>query len=305
MGEYRQSGIRKNLELRSRIVDAIRRFFTAEGYLEVETPIRIPAPAPEAYIDAEISGDWFLQTSPELCMKQLLAAGYKKIFQICKCFRKHERGKTHLPELTMLEWYASGQTYQDLMDQCEQLILSVLTELDFSKTLVYQGKKIEFKTPWQRISVTQAFRRHAPLTINDAVNCNRFDEILVDHIEPHLGVNPIYLYDYPASRAALARLKSGNPSLGERFELYIGGLELCNAFSELTDPNEQRMRFEAERNLRAFKDKHVYPLPEKFLNALADLPDAAGIAFGIDRLVMLLADTNSIDDVVTFIPEEL
>ena len=305
MKKYRQSAIRGNLELRARVIQSIRRFFNAQGYLEVETPVRIPAPAPEANIDAQVSGNWFLQTSPELCMKQLLAAGYNKIFQICKCFRKQERGSTHLPELTMLEWYNSGQNYLDLMDQCEQLILFLLTELDFGESLVYQGKTIDLKTPWKRLSVNRAFSTYASMTINEAVTCNCFDEMLVDQIEPRMGVNPIFLYDYPASQAALARMKPGEAPFAERFELYIGGLELCNAFSELTDPAEQRLRFNAERNARDATGKRVYPLPEKFLNTLADVPDAAGNALGIDRLVMLFADTKTIDDVVAFTPEEL
>lgn len=305
MWMYRQSRIRDNLELRARIIDAVRRFFIAEGYLEVETPLRIPAPAPEANIDAQVSGNWFLQTSPELCMKRLLAAGYHKIFQICKCFRKRERGSKHLPELTILEWYSSGQNYQDLMDQCEQLIIFLLSELDCGESLIYQGKKIDLKPPWKRLSVTRAFRMYASMTISEAVASNCFDEMLVDQIEPRMGANPIFLYDYPASRAALARLKPGESSFAERFELYIGGLELCNAFSELTDPAEQRHRFEAERNVRDSTGKHVYPLPEKFLNALPDMPDAAGNALGIDRLVMFFADTDTIDEVVTFTPEEL
>ena len=195
MGEYRQARIRDHLGLRARIIDAVRRFFIAEGYLEVETPVRIPAPAPEANIDAQVSGNWFLQTSPELCMKQLLAAGYDKIFQICKCFRKQERGRKHLPELTMLEWYSSGQNYLDLMDQCEQLIHFLLTELDFGESLVYQGKKIDLKTPWKRLSVTRAFSTYASMTINEALNCNCFDETLVGQIEPRMGANPIFLYN--------------------------------------------------------------------------------------------------------------
>jgi lysyl-tRNA synthetase class 2 len=205
----------------------------------------------------------------------------------------------------MLEWYGRGQTYLDLMDQCEQLILFLLTELNFGESVVYQGKKIDFKTPWKRLSVNRAFSMYTSMTLNQAVTGNCFDEILVDQIEPRMGANPIFLYDYPASQAALARLKHGESYLGERFELYIGGLELCNAFSELTDPAEARLRFEAEREKRDSSGKSVYPLPEKFLAALTDMPDAAGNALGIDRLVMLFADTKNIDDVVAFTPEEL
>ena len=305
MSVYPQSSINDHLILRARIIQAIRRFFITQGYLEVETPVRIPAPAPEANIDAESCGSWFLQTSPELCMKRLLTAGFNKIFQICKCFRKQERGSKHLPELTMLEWYSTGQNYQDLMHQCEQLIFFILKELEYEESIVYQGTKIDFKPPWKRLSITRAFNTYASITINDALMNNRFDEVMVEEIEPHFDSNPIFLYDYPASLGALAKLKADDASFAERFELYIGGLELCNAFSELTDPDEQRLRFEKERSLRLSRGKQVYPMPQHFLDALADMPEAAGNALGIDRLVMLFADTQSIEDVVAFAPEEL
>ena len=305
MRQDRQSDIRDNLEIRARVIQSAREFFIGQGYLEVETPLRIPAPAPEAHIDAEASGDWFLQTSPELCMKRLLAAGYEKIFQICKCFRKKERGSRHLPELTLLEWYHLGQDYQALMDQCEQLIRFILNALNFGESITYQGTEIDLKTPWKRLSVSQAFDTYASMSINNALKSDRFDEAMVDEIEPSLGFNPIFLYDYPAARGALARLKAGDKSLAERFELYIGGLELCNGFSELTDPEEQRARFEKELSFRKSSGNVSYPLPEKFLLALAGLPDAAGNALGLDRLVMLLTDANTIDDVVSFTPEEL
>lgn len=305
MKQYRQSAIRNRLELRARIIQAIRKHFIAQGYLEVETPVRIPAPVPEAYIDPEVSGTWFLQTSPELCMKRLLSAGFNNIFQICKCFRNQERGRKHLPELTMLEWYGTGLSYLDSMDQCEQLIMSIRKELNCGESLDYQGMKIDLKTPWRRLSVARAFDAYASMTMNDAVLNNCFDEIMVEEIEPRMGIHPIFLYDYPASRGALAKLKAEDAAVAERFEMYIGGLELCNGFSELTQPLEQRLRFEKEQNLREASGKPVYPLPEKFLNVLANMPDSAGNALGIDRLIMLFGDTKSIDDVVTFTPEEL
>lgn len=305
METYRQSAIRDNLELRARVIQSVRRFFISQGYLEVETPVRIPAPAPEAHIDPEESGDWFLQTSPELCMKRLLAAGFNKIFQICKCFRKKERGGRHLPELTLLEWYSVGQDYRALMAQSEQLLTFILDALELDESIIYQGIKIDFKTPWRRLSVSQAFDSCASMTINAALRNNCFDEVMVKEIEPQLGFNPIFLYDYPASRGALARLKPEDSSLAERFEMYIGGLELCNGFSELTDPAEQRMRFEKELNFRKTAGNSVYPMPESFLNALSGIPDAAGNALGLDRLVMLLSDAKAIDEVVSFTPEEL
>jgi lysyl-tRNA synthetase class 2 len=305
MEKMRQSAIRKNLQLRARVVQSVRAFFIEQGYLEVETPIRIPAPAPEAHIDAETSANWFLQTSPELCMKRLLAAGYEKIFQICKCFRKKERGGRHLPELTLLEWYHLKQDYRALMVNCEQLLGSILDELNLGESITYQGSEIAFETPWKRLSVSQAFNAFASIPLDDALKNDRFDEVMVAEIEPNLGPNPVFLYDYPASRGALARLKADDSSLAERFELYIGGLELCNGFSELTDPEEQRKRFEKELYFRRTSGSMTYPMPEKFLSALAGLPDAAGNALGLDRLVMLLADANTIDEVVSFTPEEL
>ena len=305
MGNYKQMNRRLNLETRAQIIQTIRKFFIDHNYLEVETPIRIPAPAPEAFIDAEASGSWFLQTSPELCMKQLLAAGFSKIFQICKCFRKDEQGRKHMPEFTMLEWYTIGHNYLDMMDQCEQLLLFILKELDCGNSLEYQGVHINFKAPWSRLSVSDAFNQYASMPLNTALTKNCFEEVMVDEIEPHLGYNPIFLYDYPTSLAALARTKPDDPSFAERFELYIGGLELCNAFSELTDPVAQRMRFMSEQDQRRKMKKNIYPMPDRFISCLRDLSSAAGNALGIDRLVMLFTDSPRIEEVVTFIAEEL
>ena len=272
----------------------------------METPIRIPAPAPEAHIDAQPSGSWFLQTSPELCMKRLLAAGYPRIFQICKCFRRNERGRRHLPELTMLEWYTAGHDYSNMMTQCEALLTEVAGSLGLREGLCYQGRRIDLSLPWPRITVAEAFDRLAGISVEQAMEEDRFEEVLALEIEPRLGVEkPLFLYDYPAACGALARLKSSNRRLAERFELYIGGLELCNAFTELNDANEQRARFDTERESRGQAGLTVYPMPERFLEALKDMPDAAGNALGIDRLVMLFADTTEIDDVVAFTPEEL
>jgi lysyl-tRNA synthetase class 2 len=302
----RQKGLQNNLELRASILQHIRQFFVDSGYLEVETPIRIPAPAPEAHIDAQPSGEWYLQPSPELCMKRLLAAGYPRIFQICKCFRKDERGSRHLTELTMLEWYTVLHDYTDMMNQCEQLIIHIAGQLKRNNVLHYQERRIDLSLPWHRITVSDAFSRMADISVERALHDGRFEEILALEIEPQLGIDkPLFLYDYPATCGALARLKLSDRQLAERFELYIGGMELCNAFSELNDPGEQRERFEAERELRRNNGKPVYPMPEEFLNSLTLMPNAAGNALGIDRLVMLFADTMRIDDVVAFVPEEL
>jgi lysyl-tRNA synthetase class 2 len=306
MVAYQKKSRKENLILRAQILQATRRFFMNNDYIEIETPIRIPAPAPEAHIDAVASGDWFLQTSPELCMKRLLAAGFPRIFQICKCFRHGERGRLHLPEMTMLEWYRIDSNYEDIMDECEALIAAVARKIGSEDILTYQGKEIELTPPWPRISVSDAFKKFGPIPVEKALEQDRFDDIMVTEIEPNLGhIQPVFLYDYPASRGALARLKPEDSRYAERFELYIGGLEICNAFSELADPVEQRERFEREQNHRRESGKTVYAMPDKFLRALEDLPEAGGNALGMDRLVMLFADAKQIDEVVAFTPDKL
>ena len=306
MGEHRQTAIRSNLELRAQILAAIRRFFSREGYLEVETPHRIPAPAPEAHIDAQASEDWYLHTSPELCMKRLLAAGYERIYQICRCFRSNERGRRHLPETTLLEWYTAGVDYTHMMLQCEALVMSLMEQLEMELTIGYQGQTIDLRPPWPRMTVADAFERYAGCSMDQALATDRFDELIGLRIEPHLGQSrPVILMDYPYEHGALARAKPDRPDRVERFELYIGGLELCNAFSELTDPAEQRRRFEQTMTERRKAYKSLPPLPEPFLNALKRMPECTGNALGLDRLVMLLCDTAEIDDVVAFVPEEL
>lgn len=306
MNSYRQSRIRSHLELRSRLLAAIRNFFLQNDYLEVETPVRIPAPAPEAHIDAVGSEGWYLHTSPELCMKRLLAAGFERIFQICRCFRRKERGQRHLPEMTLLEWYTAGEDYRHMMEQCQALIGHVARQLNLGRLLTYQGRPIDLQPPWTRLSVERAFALHGSLSLEKALAADRFDEIMGLQIEPRLGWDrPVILYDYPASCGALARLKGDPAMVAERFELYMGGLELCNAFSELIDPVEQRRRFHEESARREAAGKPVYPMPEPFLSSLTSMPPATGNALGVDRLMMLLTDAREIDEVVAFVPEEL
>jgi lysyl-tRNA synthetase class 2 len=294
------------LRLRARVAKAARRFFEADGYLEVETPCRIPAPAPELHIDAPPAGDWFLQASPELCMKRLLASGLRRIYQICHCFRAGERGARHLPEMTLLEWYAVGHDYRGLMDDCERLVQAVARELGRGDRLVYQGCEVSLAPGWPRLTVAEAFDHYAPVGMQQALREGRFDEIMGLVIEPRLGrERPVFLCDYPAACAALARLKPDNPDVAERFELYIAGLELCNGFSELVDGDEQRRRFDDTLWQRRKAGKRLYPMPEAFLADLPRMPAAAGNALGLDRLVMLFADTATIDEVVAFTPESL
>ena len=297
---------RNALHVRAAMIRAIRRFFIDRDYLEVETPSRIPGPAPECHIDAIPSDGWFLHTSPELCMKRLLAAGYPLIFQVTKCFRGGERGSLHIPEFTLLEWYKSGIDYQRMMEECEKLIIHVARSLGHEGKINYRGREIDIQTPWERISVKNAFRRYSSVSMEKALKNNRFDEVMVSEIEPNLGKKgPVFLYDYPVVLGALARVKKTDSEVAERFELYMGGLELANAFSELTDAAEQRARFEEEQKARRKSGKVFYPMPEKFLSELPDMPESSGIALGVDRLAMIFTDSALIDDVVAFTPEEL
>ena len=197
MGNFRQASLQENLQLRACIIQAIRRFFVDRDYLEVETPIRIPAPAPEAHIDAVESGDRFLQASPELCMKRLLAAGIHRIFQICKCFRQGERGRLHLPEMTLLEWYRADSNYLDMMDECEALINSVARRNGSKEDiLIYQGKEIKLTPPWPRISVSEAFEKLGSIPLQVALERGQFEEIMVEKIESNLAqTRPVFMYD--------------------------------------------------------------------------------------------------------------
>ena len=297
----------RNLRQRAALVQAIRNFFIGREYLEVDTPVRIPAPAPEAYIEPEPAGDWFLQTSPELCMKRLLAAGFPRLFQVCKCFRRRERGSLHLPEFTMLEWYRTASDYQDLMAECEQLLPFVAESMGVAGEIGTPAGPVSLTAPWQRLTVAEAFARYGTMPLADALTEDCFDEVLVRDIEPHLGrETPLFLYDYPAVLGSLARLKPGDPTVAERFELYVGGIELANGFSELADAEEQRQRFEKERQFIVELGRSpAGPMPEPFLAALPEMGPAAGIALGVDRLLMLLVGAETIDEVVPFTPESL
>jgi lysyl-tRNA synthetase class 2 len=302
----RRPQLQRNLKTRGQMIQAIRRFFTERDYLEVETPCRMPSLIPEMHIDAIACGNWFLHPSPELCMKRLLAEGFEKIFQICKCFREGERGTHHLPEFTLLEWYRRNADYISLMDECQELITSVALAAGKGVDLVYQGEKINLQRPWERLSVREAFSRYGPLPLEDSLKEGSFDEVMVCHIEPNLGRNlPTFLYDYPVCPGALAKTKQGDPSVAERFELYIAGLEVANAFSELTDVQEHRLRFKEVQAYRSSINKPVYPISEKFLSVIETMPVAAGIALGVDRLAMIFTDSIEIGDVVSFTPDML
>ena len=297
---------KSNLWSRARTIQAIRKFFIDRDYLEVETPILIPSPAPEVHIDAIRTSRGFMHTSPELCMKRLLSSGHSRIFQICKCFREGERGDIHLPEFTLLEWYKIDADYMDLMEECEELIRFVVREQDMGDKVEYQEMEIDLKGPWDRITIKEAFEKYSSLTLDECLRTGKFDETIVTEIEPQLDKSgPVFLYDYPSFLAALSRLKENDPGFAERFELYIGGLEMANAFSELNDADEQRSRFVKDEERRRRMGKEEYSFPHKFIEDLRQMPSSAGIAFGIDRLVMLLTNSPEIDQVVSFTPEEL
>ena len=290
-----------NLQRRALIYEFIRTFFKEQDFLEVETPIRAPAIAPEPYISPFESEDWFLSTSPELHMKRLLAAGYEKIFQFSHCFRKGERGRWHNPEFIILEWYRTGADYSKIIQDIEQLILTIAAKLGLNNIIKYRGQDIDISLPWPRITVREAYISAAgwdPVIENDPL---RFDTEFITKVLPGFTANrPTVLIDYPAAMASLARLKPDDATVAERAEVFIGGLELANAYSELTDVKEQEKRFrEALEQIQRERQQQM-PVPDKFLESVARLPECGGVALGIDRLVMLFCDADSIDDVMTF-----
>ncbi len=296
--------IKSKLECRANIIDGIRAFFSHEGFLEIDTPLRVPAIAPEQFIIPFTSEGWFLSTSPELQMKRLLSAGYDKIYQICHCFRKDECGKHHNPEFTMLEWYRANADYLQIIQDTEQLVFNLASRLGYGSKLQYQGKEIDLTVPWPRITVREAYARWAgwdPFRNFDGL---RFDVDLVDKVIPHFPSNrPIVIMDYPLECAALARIKPDNPEVAERAEIFIGGLEIGNGYSELNDPEEQEKRFKFEMEQMQKEGKPCI-WPQKFIEAIRHMPDCSGIAVGVDRLVMLLCNARSIDEIIAF-PSDL
>jgi lysyl-tRNA synthetase class 2 len=293
LDQGRLQSLQPALIFRSRVLSAIRKWFEAAGFTEVDTPVRIPVPALELHIDAEPSGAGFLRTSPELHMKRLLAAGYDKLFQIGPCFRKGEWGRLHHPEYTMLEWYRADADYLDILRDTESLLTQVSRSVSPGRLPA---------PPWPRFTVEELYVTHAGWNPVTAYDAERFEHDLVAVIEPALPRDtPAFVMDYPAAAAALSRRKPGHEAVAERFELYINGVEITNAFSELTDPAEQRRRFEHCALERKAMGAPAYPLDEAFLAALElGMPPAGGIAMGIDRLVMVLLGATSLDEVIAF-----
>ncbi len=289
-----------NLMRRAEMLSLVRRFFIDRGYLEVETPALAAVPLPEAFIEPISTERGFLLPSPELYMKPLLAAGYGDIFQICHAYRRGEKGDQHQEEFTLLEYYRTSKNYLELAAETEALIISLSESFFGSPQIVYQGQAIDLSPPWPRLSVREAFMTTCgwnPVTTDDPA---RFDFDLATKVAFMNPDRPLIIYDFPAKMASLARLKTDDASVAERTEIFIGGLELANIFSELTDPEEQRRRFESEIEA-VQKQGRQAAMPEEFLTALAKLPEATGGALGIDRLAMLMCDAASIDEVNAFL----
>ena len=295
------------LEQRARIVRALRATLDAQGFVEVETPVRIPAPANEEYIDCPPSGRAFLRASPELQMKRLLCAGCAKIYQIGPCFRQGERGDRHNPEFTMLEWYRAGagsdEVLTDLVAMCAAAAEAVHGAARFRAGGADAPWTDFSPDAWEIIPVREAYRRWAGWDPVEAWDAARFENDMALVVEPALPKgHPVVLRGYPAQAASLARLMPNDPRVADRWEAYCNGVELCNAFGELTDAAEQRRRFEATAAFRA-DVRHAlrYPIDEDFLAALEDgMPPSGGAALGVDRLCMALLGARAIDEVRAF-----
>ena len=327
---------RGRLEQRGRMLAAVRGFFAARGFVEVDTPALQASPGldPHLWAFATTLHDprdgrptrRYLHTSPEFAMKKLLVAGMPRIWQLAHVFRDGERSATHHPEFAMLEWYRAGASYRDLMTECESLVRAC-QEAACCAALGWRGQTADARLPWQRLSVADAFREFCGIDLLAtapnplAPDLDRlaaaarpigvaphpgddwealFFRIFLERIEPVLGRGAAtILYDYPLAMAALSRCSPSDPRLAERFEVYACGLELANAFGELTDAAEQRRRFVADQAKKRALYGETYPIDEDFLAALEHgLPPCAGIALGFDRLVMLATGAEDIEEVL-------
>jgi elongation factor P--(R)-beta-lysine ligase len=325
---------RPRLLARTRIVSALRRYFEREGFVEVEPAILQASPGNETHLHGFATDmvrpdgarrTAFLHTSPEFAMKKLLAAGEERIFAFSRVFRNRERGDLHAPEFTMLEWYRAGSAYESLMDDCADII-GIAAEEAGAQSLLFRGRDADPFVKPERLSVRDAFLRHVGIDLFDSLASDGgaadrdkiaqqasnagirvalddhwsdiFSRILSERIEPALGLGrATFLCQYPAREAALARINANDPRIADRFELYACGVELANAFGELTDSAEQRRRFEDEMTEKQRVYGEAYPIDEDFLAALDHMPPASGAALGLDRLVMLACHADRIEDV--------
>ncbi|KAA3603920.1 MAG: EF-P lysine aminoacylase GenX [Calditrichaeota bacterium] len=295
-----------NLKIRNETQQKLRHFFQQKNYLEVDTPLISNFPSIDLHIEPfttfyQNSEESFLQTSPEFAMKRLLSLGSGSIFQICKAFRNGEFGQIHNPEFTIVEWYKVGANHFELMAEISELFES---EFGFPKAKLRSYQNIfetfleinPFEINFDSLKdFTQSKVRNLPElnSKDDFLNL-----LLTEFIEPKLGFQqPEFIYDYPESQAALAKIENGK---AQRFELYIKGTEICNGFNELTDENEQKNRFIQENEKRFKAKKRELPIDYRFLEALKTMPECSGVAMGFDRLVMLLTQSSSIKQVITF-----
>lgn len=301
----------QRLRARHRMMRALRAFFDARGFTEITTPSLVCSPGLDVHVDALAvqvgKATRYLHTSPEYAMKRLLSEGSGPIYQVCKAFRRDERGLLHDIEFSMLEWYSPGLDMNGLIAQTEALVAFAAQAINDSAIISAQEVAIDLTPPWPRLSVREAFLQYASVAVEDVLpNEELFFRLLIDKVEPALPQDrPTVLHSYPASMASLARLSQADRTVADRFEVYIRGVELCNGFAELTDPVEQRARLQADQAARERLGKEVYPMDERFLAALEQgLPACAGNALGLDRLAMLLLGASSIDDVMTFTSDD-
>jgi lysyl-tRNA synthetase class 2 len=315
----------ENLRRRAQILRWVREFFDGAGFLEVETPLVVPSPGLDVHLDAPRvltpAGERYLITSPEYQMKRLLSGGLERIYQLGKCFRNDEVGERHQPEFTMLEWYRAFAGMEEVMRDTEELVAHVaraarrrwhyddLHEPERAFLYLRGGElKVDVTPPWPRLTVREAFDRYAGMSMDEALRDEeQFYRLLVERVEPALAeLGAVFLCEYPASQASLARKKTDDPSVAERFEAYVAGVELCNGFGELTDPIEQRARLERDQAERRARGLPVYPIDEAFLAALEQgMPPSGGNALGLDRLVMLTLGAAHIEDVLAIPASEL
>ncbi len=283
---------------RALAIRAIREYFDAEGFVEVDTPVRIPAPANEPHIIPPASGEWFLRASPELQLKRLLAMGFTKLYQIGPCFRQGESGDRHSPEFTMLEWYRANATYMDVLDDMRKYVVAAAQAINNTTIVERDGIKLDLAEPWEIITVQAAMIKYAGWDPLEEYDQDRFDFDMGIKVEPQLPKDKVVvLMDYPAQAAALAQLSAKDSRVAERWEAYAFGIELCNAFGELIDPIEQRARFVAARDEKIACGETPMPLDEDFLATLGSMPPSGGAALGIDRLIMVLTGAPTINKV--------
>ena len=310
--DWRPSADLDALRLRAALLGRVRAFFAERGVLEVETPALAHAGASDPHIESlrtagGTAGPLYLQTSPEYAMKRLLAAGSGPIYQICRAFRDGERGRLHNPEFTLLEWYRPGFDHHRLMDELEDLVAALLGAGPPARRVGY-GEAFRAATGMDPhaagVDALRARARDEGLDTSgdDPREYDTLLEFLFSHtVQPALGPGRVFVYDFPASQAALARVREGDPPVGERFELFVDGVEIANGYHELGDAGEQRRRFAADAGARARLGLEPVPPDERLLDALAHgLPDCAGVAVGLDRLFMIAAGATGIDAVIAF-----